>query len=165
MKLNTEVIKSIATETPTAVNLFENFAGRQRHRQETNIGRYRMALIREGVKIADEEYIEVWKKLQDAGVGTLIIGRHGNPDRFKWNYSVKDVGRIAKGEEVSTKTEKEEKKTKKQRVKSDDKSKPEKILYVAITPNKAIKIDLPENFSEEEADLLANVLKNLAKTA
>lgn len=168
MKLNSEVIKSIASETPTAANVFNNLAGRKRHRQETDIGRYRMALIREGVKIADGDYMNVWKKLQEAGAGTLIIGRHGNPDRFKWNYSVKDVGKLATdgGIDLAPAEEKtEEKKPQRRRAKEKEEVKREKVLYVPIRGDKGIQIELPGDFSEEEAELLSNALKTIAKSA
>ena len=32
-----------------------------------------------------------WKELEAAGVGSIIYGRKGKPNRFSWHYSLKSV--------------------------------------------------------------------------
>lgn len=43
------------------------------------------------------KFLDVWKMLEDKKLGTLVYGRRGNPNRFVWNTSLKQVGRIALG--------------------------------------------------------------------
>lgn len=74
---------------PTAKLVFDILAERNRHRQRTDIKNlFRMAQKIEN-KLDYPSFLEVFKKLQANDVGSLIIGRRGNPDRFVWNYNLK----------------------------------------------------------------------------
>lgn len=88
-------LKQIAGHSETATVLMFNLAERKRFRNITDISHLKNALIRSGEKIIDEDYIAVFKELEAIGVGSLIIGRRGKPSRFKWNYSLKNIGEAA----------------------------------------------------------------------
>lgn len=96
--LNHENIKSIATETNTSKTIFDALERRQRYRRQTNLSKFESQLLNNGEKIVNDEYLNTFKKLETAGVGSLIIGRRGKPNRFVWNYSLKDVAKAAKEE-------------------------------------------------------------------
>lgn len=41
--------------------------------------------------------VSLGRNLEKIGVGTLIIGRSGHKTRFKWAYSLPNVGKVASG--------------------------------------------------------------------
>src|SRR6185312_119444 len=84
-------LNMIAKENETAKNVFEVFGARERFRRETNLQRLQRSLLENGKKVVDDEFVELFKKLQSAGIGTLVIGRGNKATRFKWHYNLKDV--------------------------------------------------------------------------
>lgn len=89
--MNLETLKTVGSNS-TAKSLAKMLAARERFSRETDIKRLYVSLIREGQKLVPNEYNGFFKDLEEAGVGSIIHGRKGNPTRFKWNYSLKDVG-------------------------------------------------------------------------
>lgn len=89
-----EKLSVIAAQNETAKNVFEVFRARERFRKETNLSRLQRTLLEEGKKVVDDEFIGLFQKLQDLGIGTLVVGR-GKPTRFKWHYNLRDVAKAA----------------------------------------------------------------------
>lgn len=89
-------LNQVAESSHTARNVFEDLSKRERFRRETNLINYERKLLNSGKKIIHGEYLQVWKMLQDLGVGSLIIGRNKTPTRFIWNYNLKDVAKSVK---------------------------------------------------------------------
>jgi hypothetical protein len=85
-------VGAIANETPTSKAIFKALAERQRFRRRTDLNRLHKTL---GDQITEEEFLSTFKKLQEAGIGSLIIGRKNNPNRFAWNYNLKSVANAA----------------------------------------------------------------------
>lgn len=95
-----EIIKLVATETPTAKIVFNSLARRQRFRYETNLNKMKNLLLNRGEKIVEAEYRTLFRKLQDYGVGSIIYGRGSNPNKFKWNYNLRELAKAATGKEL-----------------------------------------------------------------
>lgn len=93
--LKNEDIKEVAQTTPTSKVVFEALSKRVRFRDQTDLNKFRNDLLGEGQKIVDDEYMETFKKLQQLGVGILKLGRGNKPNRFKWNYNLKQVAKAA----------------------------------------------------------------------
>lgn len=93
--LNSEKLRSISHASHTAEVTITALAVRERLRHFSDITRTRNTLIRKGEKIVDADYQTFWKGLQDAGVGVIVYGRKGKPDRFEWHYSMKKVAQAA----------------------------------------------------------------------
>ncbi len=70
-------------------------ADRERNAAITDINQMKNILIRKGEKIDSDKYYKAWKRLEDIGAGSLILGRNERPTRFKWNYSLKAIGQAA----------------------------------------------------------------------
>lgn len=100
--LNAEVIKQIAEENDTSRAIFSKLGDRQRSRARINIRALKYDLLMNGQKVVEEEFLATFKKLMDLGVGSLVVGRGGNPTRFIWNYKLKDVAKAAKSDKVVT---------------------------------------------------------------
>ena len=107
--LDSELIKKISHANHTAVVTATALALRQRNRPFTDITRTKVNLIRGNEKIVEADYLLFWKDLLDAGIGSIIFGRRGKPDRFEWHYSLKSVGQVAidRGQLQAVSTEKE----------------------------------------------------------
>lgn len=84
-------IMNIATATETAKNVFTAFGERQRFRQETDLRALKASLLKDGKKVVDDEFNALFKKLQDSGVGSIIVGRGGKSNRFKWHYNLREL--------------------------------------------------------------------------
>lgn len=95
-----EEIKHIAESTLTSQTVFGVLAKRERYRKETNLTKLHNQLMNQGFSIVEEDYINTFRSLEEKGAGVLIFGRKGKPNRFKWNYNLKGVAKMAKGEET-----------------------------------------------------------------
>ena len=89
--LKGKALHAIAHKSHTATVVATSLALRSRLRHESDIARTKNALIRDGEKIVDSDYIQFWRDIQAAGAGVLVIGRKGMQDRFIWHYSLKKV--------------------------------------------------------------------------
>lgn len=85
-------LSTLASSNETAAAIFKDSADRRRIRWVTNLPRYAVKLAHKGFKVVDADYENTWKELEAMGVGVIVRGRNGKPDRFKWNYSLKEIG-------------------------------------------------------------------------
>lgn len=88
-------LSTVATQNDTAKNVFKVLSERERFRSETNLSRLRRSLLDEGKKVVADDYLGVFKSLQDLGIGTIVIGRGNKPTRFKWHYNLREVAKAA----------------------------------------------------------------------
>jgi hypothetical protein len=88
-------VQEIAKKNNTASLILNDFAKWGRFRRITNLDGYQTKLLRKGVKIVPEEFVDTFKAMEKAGLGSLVYGRGNNPNRFIWNYSLKWVGEAA----------------------------------------------------------------------
>lgn len=93
--LNTKELKELPKKNQTSFVVLKDFSERQRIRRETDIDRNALVLLQKGHKVNPEQYMQLWKDLETLGAGVIVWGRNGNTNRFKWNYSLKDVGTTA----------------------------------------------------------------------
>lgn len=90
--LKKEELKALPRKNSTSFAVLKGLSEMQRNRHETNIDGHQMKLLYQGVKIDPNLYMQVWKDLEAIGAGIIVWGRNGNPSRFKWYYSLKDIG-------------------------------------------------------------------------
>lgn len=93
--LNQEELKNVAALNNTSKVVFDTLSKRVRFRRQTNLTNFHNDLMNKGEKIVESEFMDAFKALQILGVGSLIFGRNGKPNRFKWNYNLKDVAKVA----------------------------------------------------------------------
>lgn len=86
-------IRSIAQDSEGSQTIFDSLAERKRTRKITDLRQLQYKLLDEGAKLTKEDVMRTFQALEDAGVGSIIIGRKGKPTRFKWNYSIKRVAK------------------------------------------------------------------------
>lgn len=87
-------ITPIAEKNDTALNVFGILAQRQRYRKDTNLDKLRDQMRKEGMKLVDDDFKDLFVQLKKAGIGHLVTGPRKEP-RFKWYYNLKDVAKSA----------------------------------------------------------------------
>lgn len=173
LNLNQAKLKEVTNASHTSVVTMLFLALRQRDRGFSNIPGTKEQLIKMGEKIVDDDFSKFWRDLQAIGVGSIVFGRRGNPDRFKWHYSLKNVAQSAiEGRQEEIKLLAQKKKTQvtypvpaKRKVKRTRKpkpiAKPERQLYsVHLASGGVAEIILPKSISVSE---LAQVRKALRR--
>lgn len=101
--INNDVIKNLDHSNPTAEGIFLYLSYRQRNRSSTDLTNLKRELLKKGVKVVDGDYLNTFNTLKDAGVGTIKIGRNGNPSKFFWHFSQKEIGKIGLGDVLKNK--------------------------------------------------------------
>lgn len=100
MNIDVLALKELPKTNPMAFLIFKGLSERRRNRWETDINRNSMTLLNKGFKIDQNKFIQTWKDLETLGAGVIVWGRNGNPNRFRWHYSLKDIGSAALNPEV-----------------------------------------------------------------
>jgi hypothetical protein len=104
--MNTNMLKSIATTSPTAEGMFYCFSFRERqHKAPMKLNRFKAQLVGSGIKVDDKAFLRVFEELEKLGTGELVKGRGGVPIRFNWKAKISDVGRAALGDTTATRKE------------------------------------------------------------
>lgn len=185
--LNSEKLRSVSHASHTAEVTITALAIRERLRHFSDITRTRNTLIRKGEKIVDADYISFWKGLQEAGVGVIVYGRKGKPDRFEWHYSMKKVAEAAlEGKDVVAErvggishaelakpapkpVAKPVRKLAKQVKRAPFKAAPatvtqlkERFIYIPLRKDFNLELTVPGNLSKEEIETISNALKRLS---
>lgn len=95
VRMDNVKLKEITNASHTSIITMLLLALRIRDRGFSNITATKEQLIRMGEKVVDEDFLKFWRDLQTAGIGSIVYGRRGRPDRFQWHYSLKNVARVA----------------------------------------------------------------------
>jgi hypothetical protein len=184
-------LKAISHASHTAEVTMTALAMRERLRNFSDITRTRNQLIREGEKIVDADYMAFWKGLQDAGVGVIVYGRKGKPDRFDWHYSMKKVAKAAlegtneTAEKIGGNVKKKAadpvakaaKKLAKKPVEAKraaipglvtnkpatvQASRKDRLLYIPLRKDFSFEVSIPTDLSPAEAEVIGNALRRLS---
>ncbi len=91
-------VKSLAHVTELHSEVFKALAMRERSSSRSDID----AIFREleghlGKELNYFKFLDVWKALESEGLGVLVHGRKGNPNRFLWKVNFKKMARKALG--------------------------------------------------------------------
>lgn len=97
MTVDLEKLKAISTENQSSKSVFKYLFDRRRGRQDTNIKRVQRILKESGADVNASDISEVFKKLQDLGIGKIVFGRRGNPNRFLWTANLRSIKDILEG--------------------------------------------------------------------
>ena len=173
VQFNVEKLKQSTENNRAADAVFKSLQARKRDRRITDLRQYHVVLARSGHDIDMNGLINVFKKMQDAGAGSLVFGRGSKPPRFIWNYSLKSIGAAIATPEAA------------ERVLKIVHDKPKKVTHVSkpatvTTPvatkeksNKIIlavmplrddfriRLTLPGDITKQEVALLVDFIKSL----
>lgn len=87
-------LTEFAQQNAWSASFFEWAGNRKNDASKTKVERL-MAVT----KLERRRAIELLKNLQEIGLGTFVIGRHGQSSRMEWSYSLRSIGQAALGEE------------------------------------------------------------------
>ena len=189
--LDGDKLKKIANASHTAQVIVNALSERQRLRHTSDIQRTKNALIRSGERIVESDYEQFWEDIQAAGAGSIIYGRNGRQDDFKWHYSLKNVskamldGKDVKAEKLSllnSDLKKEIKSTKTVLRKSTPKAlltakqdeekmgtfravknnHGDSMVYVLLRPDFEVEFKVPSDLTKEEVEVLTRALTRRA---
>lgn len=167
--LDGKKLKDICHRNRTAEVTTLSLAMRERLRHFSDIGRTRNALVRQGEKIVDGDYMQYWKDLQAAGVGAIIFGRRGNPNRFEWHYSLKKIAKAAlEGTNVEAERHEAEKPAapapapkvirRSPQAPAPVKTLAQKTVFIPLRSNFDLEIKLPGDVNAQEIETITKAL-------
>ena len=84
--------------SPVAKAAFDNFAARQKNRAEMAVDQLYWQLRQEVPSASRGDVIHLLKFLETSGCGQFLVGRRGQPSRFRWSVSLIEAGMAAAGE-------------------------------------------------------------------
>lgn len=89
-------LQYLATQSPTGRAVFKALSERARFRRTTDLRRL-FYYVQDKIdsSITEDGFLAVFQELQKLGTGKLIIGRRNNPNRFRWNFNLKEVASAA----------------------------------------------------------------------
>lgn len=95
-------LKELASKNETNDAVVHALGARMRMREFIDIRNLRYALKREGFKIVDSDFSNLWKEWEKMGIGSVAKGRVSNEDRFVPNYDMRKVAEASlKGTDLS----------------------------------------------------------------
>lgn len=167
IKLEGKLLKRIADANPTAEVVATSLALRERLRHFSDIRRTKMDLIKNGEKIVDNDYKKFWKDLESLGVGSIVYGRKGNPDRFEWHYNLKSVASAViegKDLELSRIDFKSAKKPEMIRtpIKLVKPSVTERNVYIMLRDGISLNLNVPSDLTKNEINLIVRALSQVS---
>lgn len=182
--LNSEKLRSISHASHTAEVTITALAVRERLRHFSDITRTKNTLIRKGEKIVEADYNAFWKGLQDAGVGVIVYGRKGRPDRFEWHYSMKKVAAAAiEGKDIAAERVNKDMPVSKQPKAAPGKpkrvthirsrkgttvdavavqSRADRFIYIPLRKDYSLEFSVPANLSRDEVEIISSALRRLS---
>ena len=146
-------IRGLASSSEAANRLFEIFARRKKDSKQMTVER--------AAKLAACDYrsmTQIFKELDEIGVGKFVVGRRGHPSRIEWSYSIQSLGEIAEGQidqpqEISSHSDIDDE--------IDDELEEASNLQheFQLRDDFKIKLSLPNDLNPKEAERLALFIK------
>ncbi len=93
-----DALRQFYRDNTVAKAFFDHVARRERDQSETKVDRILVRLRADGHNFRRREIIDLFRKMQDQGLGQFVEGRRGWPSRFVWSTGLTSVGRAALGE-------------------------------------------------------------------
>jgi len=88
---NYKPLIEFVAKSKTAANVLESFTKRSRITTFTNIVELKRRLLRQGVELRADDYVQLWNLLHDLNFGTALYNKNQKMFQFKWNCSLISV--------------------------------------------------------------------------
>ena len=150
---NTKELRTLYETNETARRVFDHLARRTNNARETKTDRLLAILNSNGHTVSRGELIQLFRRLEEAGYGDYIAGRHGHPSRFVWHVGLVSVGQAAAGESSTVEAISANEQT-------EDGIGIISHVY-QLRPELQVTLELPSDLSSKEAERLADFLKTL----
>ena len=143
---NTKEIAALASINEVNRAFFEALTSRVKNSAETTV--LQAMAIAKGER---HEIVELFKRMEDLGLGHFWVGRRGGQSRFEWSVRLTEVGQVYAGEmEVVESASKD-----------DLDEEPLDIVFdvvdheFSLRPDFKVEIRLPTSLTQREAERLA----------
>jgi hypothetical protein len=156
--IDMEKLKYLYANDSVAKAVLDYLAARQNNATETKVDRLANCLWQAGHQFSRRDVVVFLKELGQAGCGSFVIGRRGQPSRFEWTVQMISVAKAAKGEQLSVELLDI----------TNEKPLEEEDVQIGmlrhpyrLRPDMTVTLDLPDNLTAKEALRLAEFIKTL----
>jgi hypothetical protein len=158
-ELNVAKLRHLYSSNALVKKVFTTIAQRERPRPITDLRRLRLEMP-DGASVDKREFADIFTELQRLGLGTLVLGRGANPDRFKWAYNMVDVARDVIRPGATSRSAP---------VAAVEPAEHEPFsgwhsLVYPLKSGEVVKMKLPAGLSREDAQGLADFIKRFGKS-
>lgn len=158
MKVDVVRLREIANGSKAGSAIFKAFLNRERDRRTTDLRQFHARLED---RISMDELLLVFKHLEDARVGSLILGRRGIPPKFKWEYSLRSIGEAVTSPKEATILSLKDKRKPEKNIPIVKNDKPFVAVY-HLRENFKLKLALPPDFNKKDAMNLSSFFYELS---
>lgn len=149
-----------------AQRFFDHLAARSKNARETTVDRLLHVLSRDGQDVARRDLIGLLQALQEHDAGEFIVGRRGQPSRFRWAVGMIGLAKAVRGEEDAAIQAIDESEAlpdiNGDEPHEEERAAPGTIRHVyQLRPDTQVRLDLPANLTTKEALRLAEFIKTL----
>jgi hypothetical protein len=143
-----------------AQSLLDYVATRKYNSVETTVDRLESVMSGKESNCSRRNLVAILRELEQLNCGEFVIGRRGQPSRFRWAVEMISVGRAAKGEDSGVQLLKAEEAKPEE---SDESELPAGSMrhVFNLRPDYAVVFELPTDFNSREANRLAEFVKTL----
>ena len=159
-------LRRLYRDDALAQRFFDYLAARSKNAQETTVDRLLEVLARDGQGVSRRDLIGLLQALQQHEAGEFIVGRRGQPSRFRWKVGMVGLARAVRGEEdaaIETIDERDvAAETNGDETHGEERPAPGTIRHVyQLRPDTQVRLDLPANLTTKEAHRLAEFIRTL----
>ena len=146
-----EKLKETYKINTAAKAICDELESRSKNQNVTMLDRMIQLLAARGLDLKRSEVIAGFRKLEDAGCGQFVEGRHSYKSRFVWQIKTLDVASAAKGQGSLEQTKPE-----------DTQDDYEMIEHTfVLRPDLPVSFELPEDLTTAESTRLASFIQAL----
>ena len=154
-KVDIKKLRKLYLEDDSARAVLDHFASRERNWGTTTIDRIHSNLLNEGQNVYRGDVIQVFRKLEDCGCGSFMVGRKGWKSRFEWNVQMVGVGQAAAGE-----TEQVEEVSQEEKGEENEGDNLFKHTF-RLRSDQSVTVELPVDLTAQEATRMARFIETL----
>ncbi len=154
-------LQALYAESEVTKSFFEILARRTNDAKTTKVDRMSALLNKENVAATRQEILRIMKRLEELSLGRYIPGRHSSPSRFEWSTSALAAAKAAIGQssdlDLSLPPGPE--------ASDEDEIEQDSLEHrFHLRPELQVVIELPVDFSPQEAERLAAFIRTLPIT-
>lgn len=97
MSVTKNMILETQNEGPEFKAMLKYLSERQRARKDSDISKLARAVSKRDLNTNPRSVFKVLKKYEALGLGRIVYGRNGKPNRFHWSVSLTSLGKLLKG--------------------------------------------------------------------
>jgi hypothetical protein len=150
-------LRRLYEQDPYSRAILEDFASRSNNQQVTKVDQIISRL--KDTELPRWAAIKTFRRLHDLEYGVFKEGRRGHPSRFEWNTRSMEVGKVARGENLTI-----------AQIEDDGDEEDEEHINDAsaliphsfyLRPDLTVVVRLPSDLTQKEAERLSTFISSL----